>query len=259
MRLEKLAAGLLMAGILPGLLWEGWRGLAAGCLHRGDFALLERLGPEIYFLPAVRAYACRRERSSIDPMMSWATRRLSDVVPGYDVYDLKIHSSGLLIGALNRRSAPDDDPRRRRLAAFDPDSGMSLVADTGPLEFGSVSGLELQLADVDGDGAEEILLITFGSGCTGRLFRLCSGRFEQIPGDGVDGNFCSGFGFEFKDVDGDALPELLGWERGWRNCPACGEEAQADPVTWFLHQGRWCQRALRCGACGAEEEGPWPD
>ena len=217
------------------------------------------MGPETYFLPAVRAYTRRKAHTSGDTLMSWATRSIHSLVPGYDVYDIVSTPSGLLIAALNLNvdsRLQNGEIGERRLVAIDPGTKV-VVADTGPIDFGAVSGLELQLADVDGDGSSGVLLMTFGTGVSGRLFRLLGDRFERICSDSEDGDFHAWIGFELVDEDGDGILEVRGYLGKWANCPTCGRECQSNEAVWKLERGGYHRWTIRGDECGTSCKRPW--
>jgi hypothetical protein len=256
MRRRPFAFLLLAVGFSALFVGGGPGAYAAWLLYRGDFSHLERLGSERYFLPAVRAYM--RHRRGEAPLLAWATRRCRPLLPGYDVCDIKLHSSGFLIAALSM-SLEEREQRETqwgRLVALDPRRQWSVVADTGPLDLGT-SGLELQFADIFGDGREEILLSMFGNGCqTGWLYRLGAGRFVEIPCEQAGEGFHSRGGVDFIDLDHDGVLEIRGERRQGVNC-SCGRESQNDVVTWKFKDGRYRPWTIRGEECGPTCERPW--
>jgi hypothetical protein len=262
MRRRHIALILLALGFSAFVVGEGRRAFAAWLIHRGNFGRLEHLGRETYFVPAVRAYTRQRRTTPSDSIASWATRRLRDVIPAYEVYDIALHSSGVLVAALtkNEDERIRSDEGWQRLVALDPLHEFSIVADSGPLNFGGCCGLELWMTDLDRDGVDEILFYnncSGGGGQIGRFYRIVDRGFEPIPMDGEKDGIWSWTGFDLKDLDGDGKPEIQGLSHKWANCPTCGKEVEANLQTWKLQDGQICRWRIRGNECGPACERPW--
>jgi hypothetical protein len=260
MRVSRVAIILVFLAAVPLLSREAQRGYAAWLLLRGDFARLEGLGPETYFVPALRAYTRQPEHSLGDPFLSWATRQLHPVLPEFDVTDIRLHSSGRIVAALTKNADARErsDGGWQRLVAVDPGQRFCVRADSGPLDFGSVCCLSLSLVDVDGDGREEVFLIMYGMGGeTGWLYRLERDRFTPLHPGGKESELWSWGDLTFVDLDHDGTLGILGYHGKWATCPTCGVEAQSNRVTWKLQEGLYRRWTIRGEDCGPSCEKPW--
>jgi hypothetical protein len=261
MRRRHIALTLLALGFSAFVVAEGRRAFATWLIHRGDFGRLEHLGPETYFIPAVRAYTRQRRTTPSDSIASWATRRLRDVIPAYEVSDIALHSSGVLVAALtkNEDERIRSDEGWQRLVALDPLHEFSIVADSGPLNFGGWCGLELWMTDLDRDGVDEIFFTVQGMGVqTGWFYHLLGRGFELIHSErGREGiSSCNGFGIEL--LNGDENPSIQGSSSKWDTCPTCGKEGGGgNALIWQLHDGRIRRWRIRGNECGPACERPW--
>jgi len=258
MRVRRVVLTLCALAGLGFLSQLGWRAYIACLMWRGDYVRLEHFGGDRYFLPAVRRLYSPQGKSAEcrSGLADWATRRYQTRFPSEDVYDLASIPGGDLLLLLRRKPAAqalDDVQQGVRLVVLDPAHSESVVGETGPFDLNAYG---FDLGYFSGWDGATVLVHGGGTGDCALLFRLrerkftlesCKGRKEVEP------YFLCWVGLKLVDTDGDGIPEVQGGAGKWRNCPACGRDAEYNLVTWKFIDGayhQWTERGAECGlAC----------
>lgn len=256
MKRTRTPAALLMATLIGLALWLGQDGLAAWLLWRRDFSRLERVSAERYFLPAVRAYDQDRAGGSNSPpdsLRGWATRRFESRFPGEAVTDLATFPTGELALLLCSRERWKEGARVR-LVVLDADRASVITASSGPLQ---VNAYEFKLGTLGSSVA--VLVVGQGSGEYGLLLKRETCGFVVIPCEGRETapHFTCWTGLRLQDVDGDGIPEVRGLKGKGARCPGCGQEGEANEVTWKLEGASFRPWTIRGEECGLVCERRW--